>query len=176
MLYIFRLSILVITILALTSCRSTRNMGVKKEVPNTTTKNIHVNGNKRSFLNEIEVAPGGKPINNPEKISGTQTTKSTSENKKINTLKQETVAFMNIEKANALQIKYAILMDVVIEKLTNIPLLEVIDKWWGTRYCMGGVTQDCLDCSGFTQIVMRDVFKQMIPRTALDQYNASEKI
>ena len=67
-------------------------------------------------------------------------------------------------------------MDVVVEKLNNIPLLEVIDKWWGTRYCMGGATDNCLDCSGFTQILMRDVYKQMIPRTSQDQYNACEKI
>jgi cell wall-associated NlpC family hydrolase len=75
-----------------------------------------------------------------------------------------------------LQVKYAILLDVVAEKLTNRPLLEVMDKWWGTRYCFGGSTENCIDCSAFTQLVSREVFHLSLPRTAQEQYNTIELI
>ncbi len=82
----------------------------------------------------------------------------------------------SIETAYMLQLKYAIATDATVEKLTNIPLLETIDKWWGTKYCMGGSTDNCIDCSAFTQIVMRDVYQQSLPRTSQEQYAASERI
>jgi len=75
-----------------------------------------------------------------------------------------------------LQVKYAILLDVIAEKLTNLPLLEVIDKWWGTRYCFGGSTENCIDCSAFTQLVSREVYRLSLPRTAQEQNNTIELI
>lgn len=82
---------------------------------------------------------------------------------------------MGIENASILQLKYAIITDATVEKLTNIPLLELIDKWWGTRYCMGGLTEDCIDCSAFTQLILRDVFQIYLPRTAQEQFSQVEK-
>ena len=64
----------------------------------------------------------------------------------------------------------------MVEKLNNIPLLEVIDRWWGTKYCLGGKTDNCIDCSAFTQIIMRDVYRIMVPRTSQEQFNTAEKI
>ena len=82
----------------------------------------------------------------------------------------------NIENANALQFKYAIMLDASVEKLTDTVLLQNIDHWYGTHYCLGGATEDCIDCSAFTQIMMRDVFKTDIPRTARAQYDNSDRI
>jgi cell wall-associated NlpC family hydrolase len=75
-----------------------------------------------------------------------------------------------------LQIKYSILLDVVAEKLTNPSLLQVMDTWWGTRYCFGGSTDNCIDCSAFAQVLYRDVYSIPLPRTANEQYAASELI
>ena len=169
------ISLLLMSAVAFTSCRSTRNLTSPSNTPPATAKKT-TNPAKRQFLNNIEITPGS--VEKPT----TSISKKPEQNQRSNTpvtpqaSTNETIAYTNLEKANALQIKYAILMDVVVEKLNNIPLLEVIDKWWGTRYCMGGATDNCLDCSGFTQILMRDVYKQMIPRTSQDQYNACEKI
>jgi len=82
----------------------------------------------------------------------------------------------NIENASALQLKYAIMLDASVEKLTDTLLLVNIDHWYGTRYCMGGATENCIDCSAFTQILMRDVFGTDIPRTARAQYDNSDRI
>lgn len=75
-----------------------------------------------------------------------------------------------------LQVKYAILLDVVAEKLTNASLLGVMDTWWGTRYCLGGSTDNCIDCSAFVQVLYRDVYGIALPRTSREQYEVSELI
>ena len=82
----------------------------------------------------------------------------------------------NIENATALQFKYAIMLDASVEKLTDTLLLQNIDHWYGTRYCMGGSTEDCIDCSAFTQIMMRDVYWNRYSRTARAQYDNSDRI
>ena len=38
----------------------------------------------------------------------------------------------DVEKANWLQLKYSIQMDIAVEDINNIPLLQKIDEWWGT--------------------------------------------
>lgn len=82
----------------------------------------------------------------------------------------------NIEDAIGLQFKYAVLLDASVERLTNLMLLQNMDHWWGTHYCMGGSTETCIDCSAFTQIMMRDVYKTGVPRTARAQYDNSARI
>ena len=82
----------------------------------------------------------------------------------------------DIEKVDWLQLKYAIVLDATVENLTNVGLLNIIDDWWGTNYCMGGSTKDCIDCSAFTHIILQDVYHVDIPRTAQEQYNVSQHI
>ena len=82
----------------------------------------------------------------------------------------------DIERADWLQLKYAILLDATVEKLTNVNLLKLIDEWYGTSYCMGGSTKDCIDCSAFTHILMQSVYNVNVPRTADEQYKESQHI
>lgn len=165
--------------LALASCSSVRKLS-DKDSPVTTTmaKKPKATG-KRQFLDQIEITPGGP-------VASVSHQPTTSDHKTAETRAHASAANMQspgeridplrIENANMLQLKYATVMDVTVEMLTNIALLEVIDKWWGTKYCMGGSTEDCLDCSSFTQIIMRDVYQQTLPRTAQQQFNVSDKI
>jgi len=83
---------------------------------------------------------------------------------------------LDIERADFLQLKYAIVLDATVENLTNVTLLKSIDEWWGTTYCYGGSTKDCIDCSAFTQIMMQNVYKVNVPRTAQEQYNSRKQI
>ncbi len=82
----------------------------------------------------------------------------------------------DIERADWLQLKYAILLDATVEKLTNVNLLKLIDEWYGTSYCMGGSTKNCIDCSAFTHIILQNVYNVNVPRTAQDQYKSSQHI
>jgi len=82
----------------------------------------------------------------------------------------------DIERADWLQLKYAILLDATVETLTNVNLLKLIDEWYGTSYCMGGSTKDCIDCSAFTHIIMQEVYNVNVPRTAQEQFKSSQHI
>ena len=82
----------------------------------------------------------------------------------------------DIERASSLQLKYAIMLDASVESLANVNLLQLIDEWWGTRYCMGGNSKNCIDCSAFVQILMSGAYNVTLPRTAQEQFNNSNKI
>ncbi|MCO5236171.1 MAG: C40 family peptidase [Chitinophagaceae bacterium] len=75
----------------------------------------------------------------------------------------------NIEQGNSLQFKYAIKMDVEVERLKNTHLYDFIESWWGAPYRMGGSTQKGVDCSAFTQMAMSVIYGLHIPRTAREQ-------
>lgn len=77
----------------------------------------------------------------------------------------------NIERGDILQFKYAIKMNVEVERLANVDLYRFIDDWWGTPYRLGGATQKGVDCSAFTQTLISVIYGQQIPRTAQEQKN-----
>jgi lipoprotein Spr len=81
-----------------------------------------------------------------------------------------------IENASKIQIKYALLLDTEVEQLQNASLYAGIDEWLGTRYRLGGTTKDGIDCSAFVQILYITQFGINIPRTAREQYDATNRI
>jgi lipoprotein Spr len=97
--------------------------------------------------------------------ASTTTTKSNSG--KINTA---------IENSSSVQFKYAQLLDMEVEAITNTQLYTVIDEWWATRYRYGGSTKKGIDCSAFTGTVYTQAFSTSITRTAREQYDQCEKI
>ena len=163
-----------------TSCKSLKTLASKDTSSTVAKKNTRSNSNKQvSFIEDIEVTPGTvvtskhKTINTASK----NTAKKTSSTQTVSTTtKDKTLSSSTIENADYLQLKYAMLLDATVEKLTNIPLLQTIEKWWGTRYCLGGTTENCIDCSGFTVNVAKDVYNIQLPRTSQEQYNVAEHI
>lgn len=81
-----------------------------------------------------------------------------------------------IEQGNPLQFKYAIKMNVEVERLANRNLYNFIENWWGTPYRMGGNTQKGIDCSAFTQMLMSAIYGLNIPRTTREQKIFSTEI
>lgn len=75
-----------------------------------------------------------------------------------------------IESFTALQFKYAQLIDVEVESITNRALFAIIDKWYGTRYRYGGATDKGIDCSAYTGTLVHSVFGLILARTAREQY------
>ena len=69
----------------------------------------------------------------------------------------------------SLQSKYAKILGVSPNEITNIPLYEFIDSWIGTPYLLGGATKDGIDCSSFTQRLFTHVYGMYIERTAEKQ-------
>jgi len=159
-----------------TSCKSLSKLTARdNSTAKASTAKTTAAPQQRAFLNGIEVTPGAA-VTSRHKTSTTNAAVAGGAGKdKVSSAAKEMSSF-NIERAGYLQLKYAVIIDATVEKLTNIPLLETIDKWWGTKYCMGGSTSDCIDCSAFTQVLMRDVFNTSLPRTAQEQFDNSEKI
>jgi lipoprotein Spr len=86
------------------------------------------------------------------------------------------IATSAIEKLSALQFKYAMMMNVDVESLKNLSLLGFIDNWFGTRYHLGGTTKRGIDCSALTGALLLAVYGFNMPRTAREQYDATEHI
>jgi lipoprotein Spr len=116
----------------------------------------------RGFLDNIAVLPG------EVKLAGVKVTAPPAAPAKTNA--------PAYDAAFSLPNKYANLLGVAPSSLTNLPLLTQMEKWFGTQYCFGGSTDSCIDCSSFTQVILRDVYNIKIPRNSQQQFDASNKI
>lgn len=163
-----------VLLMLLTSCKAFKSLTSsnnatayhhQKASDSTKSKSVH-------FLNDIEVRPGSTvksqhiiKKDKHQQYPGVEISHV-----------DPTMREVDLEKADKLQFKYAVLMDVYVENLTNTDLLQKIDEWWGTQYCYGGSTKNCTDCSAFTQTMLQDVYKIKMPRTAQEQYDACNKV
>lgn len=75
---------------------------------------------------------------------------------------------------STIQLKYAKLLGVTPDKITNLNLYNFIDQWMGTKYKMAGNGNNAetgIDCSSFTLRLFSEVYgKPNIGRTALQQF------
>ncbi len=167
----------IMLLVLLSSCKAFKSLTAKDNsaanasVATSTTKQI-------SFLDDITVTPGtsnepSRPVPKGRKPDNGTSTPNKEEPKTIHAI---TLTNSNNTNAAVLQLKYAALLDVGPEQLTNLQLLQTIDHWWGTKYCYGGQTDGCVDCSGFTQIIFSEVYGIHVPRVAQDQYDSSARI
>jgi murein DD-endopeptidase / murein LD-carboxypeptidase len=70
-----------------------------------------------------------------------------------------------------LNLKYANMLGVLPQVITNDLLYGFIDEWYGTRYRMGGMDKKGIDCSAFVQRLYERVFNVNILRTAAEQFS-----
>lgn len=82
----------------------------------------------------------------------------------------------SVEKASSIQFKYALLLDMEVEQIQNLPLFRIIDNWLGTRYRLGGSNKDGIDCSAFMQVLFSSLYGINLPRTAREQYHMAKRI
>lgn len=125
------------------------------------------------FIENIEITP--------EKISDNiaadyKSSEAAPEAVKVVSVNYNTVASSDIEQCTKMQFKYATMMNREVETISNTPLYNFIDEWWATRYHYGGNDKRGIDCSAFTGRVLATVYGVTLPRTAADQYKASERI
>ncbi|WP_066901046.1 C40 family peptidase [Streptobacillus notomytis] len=71
-------------------------------------------------------------------------------------------------------------MSGVYNNLDNIILKNKLftsyDKWAGTKYRLGGINHNGIDCSALTREVFRDVFGYELPRVSVDQVKKGRKV
>ena len=133
------------------------------------------------FLDNIEVTPGNAVTSRHKTSTTNQRRKITEAGDAANNdasygYSNPNIPKLDIEKVAALQYKYSLIVNAPVEELNNLPLLQLIDQWWATPYCLGGNTQNCIDCSGFTKMILKDVYGKELKRTAKEQQQQAEKI
>jgi lipoprotein Spr len=159
--YLYLFSVIAI----FSSCKALRNATAKdNSASSAQEQNSH--SNNSVFLDDINVTPGSQKTFSSESSSSTKTYGTTTNTTNTNT---------NINYS-AVQLKYSPILNVPAEQLVNTKLLLDIDYWWGTKYCMGGSNENCIDCSAFTQNLMHDVYAVNIPRTAQEQYDNTKRV
>ena len=83
---------------------------------------------------------------------------------------------ITIENFTSLQFKYAQLLNMDVEGVTNLMLFTEIEKWLGTRYRYGGATKDGIDCSAYASTIVHQVYGVVLPRKSRDQYTDCTKL
>ena len=61
-------------------------------------------------------------------------------------------------------VKYAEAMQVSKSDIRNGKLYNFINEWEGTKYKMGGMDKNGIDCSGFVHTLYQEVYGRNIPR------------
>jgi cell wall-associated NlpC family hydrolase len=175
----------VVIIAALTSCSSLKPVSMgSKQIASTPVQVATHNSKEVKFLDDISVtaqSPASNNKNKPVAVKKESSVKPTlpapkpadNNNNDGNTALDNSIP---AEKMSELELKYSALLNVETDLLTNAPLLEHIDEWYGTRYRMGGTTKNGIDCSAFVQTIYLSAFGVALPRTAREQYKSSHII
>lgn len=156
----------------LVGCKSVQNFA-HRDKSGTEKVNKQYGTEKREFINGIQVTLGTVTT---IKQKTSSIASSPSKSNQSNATSDMPIISGESERAYSLQLKYSPIINVPLDNLNNFLLLEQIDKWWGTKYCIGGNSENCVDCSGFTQIIMRNVYNVSVLRTAQEQHNQAQRI
>jgi len=78
---------------------------------------------------------------------------------------QKKLGKQNSSEVKKIETKYAALLNVPASQIKNIQLYSFIDRWTGTPYKYGGISKGGVDCSGFCNILYKEVYKKQLPRT-----------
>lgn len=81
-----------------------------------------------------------------------------------------TLAPANASAERKMFIKYGAYLKIDPDSLSNYTLYAFIDKWMKTPYKYGGNDEKGIDCSGFIQRLLNDVYNIQVPRTSAQQF------
>ncbi|NEU08285.1 C40 family peptidase [Flavihumibacter sp. R14] len=71
-----------------------------------------------------------------------------------------------IKFSGGLKEKYAAVLGVPENQITNEKLYKFIDSWIGVPHSSSGTDKRGIDCSGFTSLLQKDVYNRSVPRVA----------
>ncbi len=128
----------------------------------------HTRKSKKSlkFIDGIEIKSRTSTLEDQPPFNTTKTASTLADNEAVS----------GIESFTGLQFKYAQLLNIDVELITNKTLFTEIEKWWGTRYRYGGATEQGIDCSAYTSTLIHQVYDLVIARTSRDQYDECIKL
>ncbi|MEP6746181.1 MAG: NlpC/P60 family protein [Bacteroidota bacterium] len=151
---------IIILFISFASCTALKPVVATKANNNTTRRN-----SQPAFIENITITPSRSGAN----VQPAHTNNTTNHN-------TFSIQRNMPENYMQLQFKYAILMDVPVEALSNLKLFAFIDDWYGTPYHFGGNNKNGIDCSAFSGNLMTAVFGVGLPRMAKEQYSVCEHV
>ena len=155
------LLLLLFIAIAITSCSTARRSSTTSSA-----QTVHTpRQSSPKFIENISINPSGKTdksIRNASSIPSAESNISASD--------------INHNTDYSLQFKYAILLDIPVEEVTDQRLIEFIDSWYGTPYRYGGNDHAGIDCSAFVQSFFAAMYTISLPRTSLEQFARAKRI
>lgn len=143
-----------------------QSCGLYKALPNN-----EVHKTSSVFIDNVKITLDGGRTKTGTIITHTNSG-SSFEKKQVNYVSE----LQGIEFVAPVLFRYAILLDVEIEKLVNTRLFNEIDRWWGVPYKYGGTTKTGIDCSSLVQTLALEAYGLKLPRTSKDQANYCKPI
>ena len=135
----------------------------------------HVEGSKKENTKGLAFIDGIE-LNRNEIHSSSNSIKRNSNSIKILPNEYLDVSNNEMEELSSLQFKYAQVLNVEVESLTNKSLYEFVEDWLGTRYQFGGSSKSGIDCSSFSGLLQKNIYGLDLPRNARQQFESCEKI
>tara|TARA_R110002124_G_scaffold138798_1_gene302830 strand:- start:57001 stop:58014 length:1014 start_codon:yes stop_codon:yes gene_type:complete len=141
-------------------------------------KSLSKEEKRREKEREAKIKEAQKELEKREKLLAKQAKKLKKQNKDVivsyddNEEEDQVISEDIMDEISPLQTKYAEILGVTPEEITNFKLYEFIDEWMGTPYLMGGANKEGIDCSSFSQRLFTSVFGLYIERTAEKQFNS----
>jgi len=149
--------------------RSTSTTGTSSKTTNSSTKTD--SKSSPAFIETISIKPD-KQHSRQETVARPVSMQTSS----IDTLSSFGHDAAAVEFSETLQFKYAILLNIPVEEVTNKPQIEYIESWYGTPYRLGGTDRSGIDCSAFSQNLMASLYGLNIARTSKEQYASCKRI
>lgn len=85
-------------------------------------------------------------------------------------------AVVSVKPNQAILEKYAEKLGVSKSQIKNTVLYSFIDDWYGTKYKYGGLSKSGVDCSGFCNILYKEVYKKQLPRSTKEIAEQLKKV
>ncbi len=154
------------------SCSTTAKIFGSADKKNTNPSVARQTPVKQAYMEQVTITPGNsKSDTRMERI---ERAIASSEVRDVKA--EHAVVMPRMRPATDLQKKYAVMLNVLPNSISNNELLATMDSWYGTRYVYGGTTKNGIDCSAFTREMYRGAYGIELPRTAREQYGRVRKI
>ncbi|MGV3704586.1 MAG: C40 family peptidase [Arcticibacter sp.] len=80
------------------------------------------------------------------------------------------------ELSGTMEQRYSTLLGVPESEIRDQRLYKFIDDWMGSPHRLGGMDKGGIDCSGFTTILQKEVFRKNVARTAREMADQVKRL
>lgn len=127
-------------------------------------------------VSDRKKTPNAWSVNNDLLLARTSTKPAATTTKKVAEVEKAEETSFSTTVMDWVKDKYATMIEVLPNQISNVMLYRFIDDWYGVKYRMGGTSKKGVDCSAFVQSLYKYVFDMDLVRTAGMQFNSSQII